>query len=174
MHGRLKAAEKAAVMDAFKAGALDVLVSTTVIEVGVDVPNANIIVIENAERYGLSALHQLRGRVGRGKGEAYCMLISDHATDAVKKRLLVFVPYERWLRNRKIRSGDARAGRLFRQPAARPAHAAHRGPDGRQPCIVCSPEGGAGARRSGPRRCAAPETRGCDVWPRSCSPATRH
>lgn len=87
MHGRLKAAEKAAVMDAFKAGALDVLVSTTVIEVGVDVPNANIIVIENAERYGLSALHQLRGRVGRGKGEAYCVLISDHATDAVKKRL---------------------------------------------------------------------------------------
>ena len=84
MHGRLKAAEKAAVMDAFKAGALDVLVSTTVIEVGVDVPNANIIVIENAERYGLSALHQLRGRVGRGKGEAYCVLISDHATDAVK------------------------------------------------------------------------------------------
>ena len=74
MHGRLKAAEKAAVMDAFKAGALDVLVSTTVIEVGVDVPNANIIVIENAERYGLSALHQLRGRVGRGKGEAYCVL----------------------------------------------------------------------------------------------------
>ena len=87
MHGRLKAAEKAAVMDAFKAGALDVLVSTTVIEVGVDVPNANTIVIENAERYGLSALHQLRGRVGRGKGEAYCVLISDHATDAVKKRL---------------------------------------------------------------------------------------
>ena len=87
MHGRLKAAEKAAVMDTFKAGALDVLVSTTVIEVGVDVPNANIIVIENAERYGLSALHQLRGRVGRGKGEAYCVLISDHATDAVKKRL---------------------------------------------------------------------------------------
>lgn len=87
MHGRLKAAEKAAVMDDFKAGRLDALVSTTVIEVGVDVPNANCIVIENAERYGLSALHQLRGRVGRGGGEAYCVLVSDHVTDAVKKRL---------------------------------------------------------------------------------------
>lgn len=87
MHGRLKAAEKAAVMDDFKAGRLDALVSTTVIEVGVDVPNASCIVIENAERYGLSALHQLRGRVGRGGGEAYCVLVSDHVTDAVKKRL---------------------------------------------------------------------------------------
>lgn len=87
MHGKLKAAEKNAVMDAFKAHEIDVLVSTTVIEVGVDVPNANLIAIENAERYGLSALHQLRGRVGRGGGEAFCVLISDHATDAVRKRL---------------------------------------------------------------------------------------
>ena len=87
MHGRLKAAEKAAVMEDFKEGRLDALVSTTVIEVGVDVPNANCIVIENAERYGLSALHQLRGRVGRGGGEAYCVLISDHVSEAVKNRL---------------------------------------------------------------------------------------
>lgn len=87
MHGRLKAADKAAVMEDFKDGKLDVLVSTTVIEVGVDVPNANTIVIENAERYGLSALHQLRGRVGRGGGAAYCVLVSDHVTDSVKARL---------------------------------------------------------------------------------------
>lgn len=87
LHGRMKGAEKAAVMESFKAHQLDVLVSTTVIEVGVDVPNANCMVIENAERYGLSALHQLRGRVGRGPGEAYCILISDHVTDSVKKRL---------------------------------------------------------------------------------------
>ena len=87
MHGRLKAAEKAAVMEQFQKGELDVLVSTTVIEVGVDVPNANCIVIENAERYGLSALHQLRGRVGRGGGEAYCILVSDHISESVKKRL---------------------------------------------------------------------------------------
>ncbi|MEG1270436.1 MAG: ATP-dependent DNA helicase RecG [Ruthenibacterium sp.] len=87
MHGRLKATEKAAVMEAFKAGSLDVLVSTTVIEVGVDVPNASVMVIENAERYGLSALHQLRGRVGRGTADASCILISDHQSDAVRSRL---------------------------------------------------------------------------------------
>ncbi len=87
MHGRLKGADKADVMRRFAAGELDALVSTTVIEVGVDVPNASVIAIENAERYGLSALHQLRGRVGRGPGAAYCVLLTDHATDAVKKRL---------------------------------------------------------------------------------------
>ena len=159
MHGRLKAAEKAAVMDAFKAGALDVLVSTTVIEVGVDVPNANIIVIENAERYGLSALHQLRGRVGRGKGEAYCVLISDHATDAVKKRLSFLCHTNDGFEIAKFDLETRGPGDFFRQPAARPAHAAHRGPDGRQPCIVCGPEGGAGARRSGPGA-AQPRKRG--------------
>ena len=87
MHGRLKPREKAAVMDAFARHELDALVSTTVIEVGVDVPNASVIVIENAERYGLSALHQLRGRVGRGGGTAHCVLVSDHATESVRKRL---------------------------------------------------------------------------------------
>ncbi len=87
LHGRMKPAEKAAVMADFKDGRLDALVSTTVIEVGLDVPNANCIVIENAERYGLSALHQLRGRVGRGGGESYCILLSDHVTEAVKQRL---------------------------------------------------------------------------------------
>ena len=74
-------------MDAFKAGELDALVSTTVIEVGVDVPNATVMVIENAERYGLSALHQLRGRVGRGGGESWCILVSDHQSEAVRQRL---------------------------------------------------------------------------------------
>ena len=87
MHGKLKPKEKAAVMAAFKAGEIDVLVSTTVIEVGVDVPNATVMVIENAERYGLSALHQLRGRVGRGAAESWCFLVSDHGSEAVQKRL---------------------------------------------------------------------------------------
>ena len=87
MHGKLKPKEKASVMEDFKAGRLDALVSTTVIEVGVDVPNASVMVIENAERYGLSALHQLRGRVGRGAAESWCFLVSDNTGEAVQKRL---------------------------------------------------------------------------------------
>ncbi len=75
VHGRMKAAEKAEVMDAFKSGELDLLVATTVIEVGVDVPNASLMIIENPERLGLSQLHQLRGRVGRGGTESFCVLL---------------------------------------------------------------------------------------------------
>ncbi len=87
IHGRMKAAEKAAVMDAFKRGEMQVLVSTTVIEVGVDVPNATLMIIENAERFGLSALHQLRGRVGRGGGESVCVLVSGSKSDSAQSRL---------------------------------------------------------------------------------------
>ena len=89
MHGKLKPKEKAAVMEDFKAGRLDALVSTTVIEVGVDVPNASVMVIENAERYGLSALHQLRGRVGRGAAERWCFLVSDSQSENEQKRLKI-------------------------------------------------------------------------------------
>jgi ATP-dependent DNA helicase RecG len=88
VHGRLKADEKQAVMAAFAAGEIDVLVATTVIEVGVDVPNASLMVIEHAERFGLSQLHQLRGRVGRGAKASVCVLIySPPLSDTGKARL---------------------------------------------------------------------------------------
>lgn len=87
IHGKMKAKEKNDIMSTFVAGDIDILVSTTVIEVGVDVPNATVMVIENAERFGLSALHQLRGRVGRGAADSCCILISDNGNDAVRERL---------------------------------------------------------------------------------------
>ena len=90
LHGRMKPAEKAAVMDAFVRGELSVLVATTVIEVGVDVPNASIMVIEHAERFGLAQLHQLRGRVGRGAAESQCILLfEDPLSETAKARLKV-------------------------------------------------------------------------------------
>ena len=88
-HGKLKAKEKEAVMAAFAAGELDVLVSTTVIEVGVDVPNAALMVVENAERFGLSQLHQLRGRVGRGGHQSYCVLVTASRSEVSRARLKV-------------------------------------------------------------------------------------
>ena len=87
LHGRMKPAEKEAVMDAFRAGELDILVSTTVIEVGVDVPNAAAIVIEDADRFGLAQLHQLRGRVGRSEHQSYCVLIANPKSDDGQRRM---------------------------------------------------------------------------------------
>ena len=87
VHGRMKSAEKDAALSVFRAGGYDILVSTTVVEVGVDVPNATLMVIENAERFGLSQLHQLRGRVGRGSAQSYCVLVSGTRNEETKKRL---------------------------------------------------------------------------------------
>ncbi|MBE6927361.1 MAG: ATP-dependent DNA helicase RecG [Ruminococcaceae bacterium] len=87
LHGKMKGAEKDAVMQAFAAGEYDILVATTVIEVGVDVPNATLMVVENADRFGLSQLHQLRGRIGRGDAKSYCILVSDNQNAETKQRL---------------------------------------------------------------------------------------
>lgn len=87
LHGKMRPAEKDKVMERFASGEIQILVSTTVVEVGVNVPNATLMVIENAERFGLAQLHQLRGRVGRGKAESFCVLVSDSTQQMTRKRL---------------------------------------------------------------------------------------
>jgi ATP-dependent DNA helicase RecG len=91
MHGRLAAAEKEAVMQRFKEGQVNILVSTTVIEVGVDVPNASVMLVEQAERFGLAQLHQLRGRVGRGAAQSYCILVTEKMNDTARHRIRTLV-----------------------------------------------------------------------------------
>ena len=120
LHGRLPAEEKETVMRRFQAGEIDVLVSTTVIEVGVDVANATLMVIEHAERFGLSQLHQLRGRIGRGSAKSYCVL-DDRQKDYGRGRAAARYhgAHQRRLRHRGKRPGTARSGRVLLAPGRR-------------------------------------------------------
>ena len=130
LHGQMPAAEKEATMASFRAGDIDVLVATTVIEVGVDVPNATVMIVEDADRFGLSQLHQLRGRVGRGGGASWCFLFADPSTpdgearmDAMAESTDGFLLAERDLEirgsgqvlgDRQSGVGDLKLGRLPR------------------------------------------------------------
>jgi len=87
LHGQMKQADKERIMSELRAGDLDILIATTVIEVGIDIPNATVMLIENAERFGLSQLHQLRGRIGRGEHKSFCILFADPTTDEAKERM---------------------------------------------------------------------------------------
>jgi ATP-dependent DNA helicase RecG len=87
IHGRMSAAEKDDVMHRFRSGELQVLVSTPVVEVGIDVPNATVMLVESADRFGLSQLHQFRGRVGRGQAQSYCMLLAENPSEIGRERL---------------------------------------------------------------------------------------
>lgn len=89
LHGKMSSAEKDGVMEKFRDGEIQLLICTTVVEVGVDVPNAAVMMIENSDRFGLSQLHQLRGRVGRGVHKSYCILVTDHVTPEIKERLKI-------------------------------------------------------------------------------------
>jgi ATP-dependent DNA helicase RecG len=110
VHGRLKAAEREDRMRRFREGGIQVLVATTVIEVGIDVPNATVMLIEHPERFGLAQLHQLRGRIGRGEGESYCILLSDPPVPA---RLRAFAATTDGFRIAELDLEDRKMGDLI-------------------------------------------------------------
>ena len=117
VHGKMKAAEKDAQMQLFVSGEAQIMVATTVIEVGVNVPNASVMIIENAERFGLSQLHQLRGRVGRGAEQSYCILVTGYKlVEETRKRLEIMVRtndgFEIAEADLKLRGPDRKSTRL--------------------------------------------------------------
>ncbi len=121
LHGQMSADEKKTVMTDFRAGTTHVLVATTVIEVGIDVPNATVMLIDNADQFGLSQLHQLRGRVGRGSDVSFCILMGDPTNDTAAERIKVMTQttdgFEIAERDLQLRG----PGEFFRNTPARPA-----------------------------------------------------
>ena len=126
LHGRLKTDERDGVMEAFRRGEVKILVSTTVIEVGVDVANATVMVIEQAERFGLAQLHQLRGRVGRGGEQSYCILVTSKMSDAGRERIRTMVESTDGFYIAEMDLKLRGPGEFFGTQAIRTAHAAHR------------------------------------------------
>ena len=126
LHGKLKADEKETVMEQFRRGEVKILVSTTVIEVGVDVPNATVMVIEQAERFGLAQLHQLRGRVGRGAEQSYCILVTGKLGDAARERIRTMVESTDGFYIAEMDLKLRGPGRIFRNQAIGASRLAHR------------------------------------------------
>ena len=182
LHGQLKAADKEGVMERFRRGEIQVLVATTVIEVGVDVPEATVMVVEDADRFGIAQLHQLRGRVGRSDRPSWCYLFGPASSPEAAMRLEAL---ERT--NRRLRAGRGRpraAGRGHhpghapegpQRPQAGVAAPRRPPPGGGGPAAWrsrCSPTTRRSARRTAPRRRGAP-LRGRGRGARSCSRADR-
>ena len=149
------------IMRAFKAGELDLLVATTVIEVGIDVPNASVMLIEHAERFGLAQLHQLRGRVGRGAAKSFCILLaSGPMSDEGQQRLEAMASHPGRVPARRGRPPDPRPRRVLRDAPVGPAGVPHREP--RDP--RAAPRGGAPGRRAA-RSCAIPASASRSIAP---------